>query len=44
VGRGFDVRVATPFDASIAQGLQVAAAQCAAACPTGALAFKDRPR
>jgi ferredoxin len=41
VGRGFDVRVAVPFEASLAEGLQAAAAQCVAACPTGALAFKD---
>ena len=40
IGRGFDVRVAVPFDASLAEGLQVAAAQCVLACPTGALAFK----
>ena len=40
VGRGFDVRVAVPFDATLAEGLQVAAAQCVQACPTGALAFK----
>jgi ferredoxin len=44
VGRGFDVRVAVPFDASLAQGLQVAAAQCVQACPTGALAFKEQCR
>jgi ferredoxin len=41
VGRGFDVRVAVPFNESLAEGLQVAAAQCVEACPTGALAFKD---
>ena len=41
VGRGFDVRVAVPFDESLAEGLKVAAAQCVKACPTGALAFKD---
>jgi len=41
VGRGFDVRVAVPFDESLAEGLKVAAAQCVQACPTGALAFKD---
>jgi ferredoxin len=40
IGRGFDVRVAVPFDHSIAEGLKGAAAQCVAACPTGALAFK----
>ncbi len=44
VGRGFDVRVTVPFDASLAEGLQVAAARCVEACPTGALAFRDRPR
>jgi ferredoxin len=42
IGRGFDVRVAVPFSASLAQGLQVAAAQCVQACPTGALAFKEQ--
>lgn len=41
VGRGFDVRVAVPFQATLAEGLREAAAQCVAACPTGALAFKD---
>ena len=38
VGRGFDVRVGVPFDAPLADALGDAAAQCAAACPTGALA------
>lgn len=41
VGRGFDVRVAVPFGESLAEGLQIAAAECVKACPTGALAFKD---
>lgn len=41
VGRGFDVRVAVPFDATLAEGLRTAGAQCVAACPTGALAFKN---
>lgn len=40
VGRGFDVRMAMPFDASLAEALQETAAACVAACPTGALAFK----
>ncbi|MFH1613806.1 MAG: FAD-dependent oxidoreductase [Planctomycetota bacterium] len=40
VARGFDVKVAVPFGASIAQGLQKTAAKCAEACPTAALAFK----
>ncbi|MEN6574877.1 MAG: 2Fe-2S iron-sulfur cluster-binding protein [Phycisphaerales bacterium] len=42
VGRGFDVRVAVPFGESLAEGLRVAAAECVRACPTGALAFRDR--
>jgi ferredoxin len=42
IGRGFDVRVAVPFDRSIAEGLKHAAGQCVAACPTGALAFKEK--
>jgi len=44
VGRGFDVRVAVPFDESLAEGLRHAAAECVVACPTGALAFKDDPK
>ena len=42
VGRGFNVRVTVPFGRSIAEGLTHTAAQCVAACPTGALAFKDK--
>lgn len=41
VGRGFDVRVAVPFGETLAEGLRMAAERCVAACPTGALAFKD---
>jgi NADH dehydrogenase/NADH:ubiquinone oxidoreductase subunit G len=41
VGRGFDVRVAVPFNESLAEGLRIAAAQGVQACPTGALAFKE---
>ena len=40
IGRGFDVRVAVPFDRSIAEGLKRTATECVAACPTGALAFR----
>jgi len=42
VGRGFDVRVAVPFDRSMAQALKNSAEQCVNACPTGALAFKEQ--
>jgi ferredoxin len=41
VGRGFDVRVAVPFDRSMAKALKKSAEQCVNACPTGALAFKE---
>lgn len=40
VGRGFDVRVAVPFERSIAEALKNSAKQCVNACPTGALSFK----
>ncbi len=41
IARGFDVRVAVPFDRSIADGLKQTALKCVNACPTGALALKD---
>ena len=37
IGRGFDVRVAVPFDGKIEQGLTKTAQKCAKACPTGAI-------
>ncbi len=44
VGRGFDVRVAVPFDRSLDEALTRVAAQCVAACPTAALALRpDAP-
>lgn len=39
VGRGFDVQVAVPFNASFDEGLADTAARCVAACPTGALSW-----
>ncbi|NIP28241.1 MAG: FAD-dependent oxidoreductase [Phycisphaerae bacterium] len=41
VGRGFDVRVAVPFDHSIEEGLKLAAKKCVKTCPTGALALRN---
>ena len=41
IGRGFDMRVAAPFDASLAEGLKRVAEKCADACPTGAIAMKE---
>jgi ferredoxin len=43
VGRGFEVRVAAPFDRAIAEGLGAVAEECVRHCPTGALAFADTP-
>lgn len=40
IGRGFDVRVAVPFDKSLEEGLSKTAREVVNACPTGALAFK----
>ena len=40
VGRGFDVRVAVPFDEPLAAALRETARACAEACPTGALALR----
>jgi len=41
IGRGFDVRIAPPFNRPLSDALQHVAAECVHACPTGALAFKD---
>jgi formate dehydrogenase major subunit len=41
VGRGFDVSVAVPFGESLSDGLREAAARCAEACPTGAIALRS---
>ena len=41
VGRGFNVRVAVPFNGSFEDGLKKAARACIEACPTSALAWRD---
>lgn len=43
IGRGFDVRVGVPFGEDLVKGLGRVAADCVAACPTGALAFQQQP-
>jgi formate dehydrogenase major subunit len=40
IGRGFDVAVGVPFGEPLSSGLRKVAQQCAAACPTGALALR----
>ena len=44
VDRGFDVRVEAPLGVPLSQGLEKVAGECVAACPTGALSWKDRDR
>lgn len=44
VGRGFDVRLAAPFNRTIEEGLQKVAAECVEHCPTGALVFQENGR
>jgi ferredoxin len=41
IGRGFDVRVAAPFNRTIEDGLQKVAGECVKHCPTGALVFRE---
>lgn len=41
VGRGFDVRLTVPFGGSFDDGMQTTAAECVAACPTGAIYFAE---
>ena len=41
IGRGFDVRIAAPFNHTIQEGLQKVAAECVEHCPTGALAMRE---
>ncbi len=40
IGRGFNVKVAVPFDKSIAEGLKHTALQCVSICPTAALCIR----
>ena len=40
IGRGFDVRVGAPLGHSAAEALKKVAAECVAACPTAAIAWK----
>jgi len=43
IGRGFDVKVGVPFDKSIIEGLTGPVDEIVNSCPTGALAFKEKP-
>jgi len=41
IGKGFNVRVAVPFNESIKEGLAETAGKCVEACPTGALSYRE---
>ena len=41
IGRGFDVRIGVPLGHSAAEALTKVAAECVAACPTAAIAWKN---
>jgi Fe-S-cluster-containing dehydrogenase component len=42
VGRGFDLEIHVPFDHSFDEALQKSADECVAACPTAAIAFRNK--
>jgi ferredoxin len=42
VRRGFNVRLTVPLGRTLAEGLAKAGADCVAACPTGALAMREK--
>lgn len=42
IRRGFEVRIAAPFDNPIEEGLRTVAEECARHCPTGALVMADK--
>lgn len=44
IGRGFNVRVGAPLDASLTEALDETARACAEACPTGALTLREKPQ
>jgi ferredoxin len=41
-GRGFDMQIQVPFDHSFDEGLKKSAAECVAACPTAAIAYRNK--
>jgi len=42
IGRGFDVKVAVPFNGEIEEGLRKVGEECVKHCPTGALIFAEK--
>lgn len=42
IGRGFDMEIKVPFNRSLDEGLRKSAAACVEACPTAAIAFRNK--
>ena len=42
IGRGFDMRLAAPFNRPLGEGMGLVAAECVRHRPTGALVFADK--
>ena len=42
VGRGFEMEIQVPFDHNLDEGVRKSAAECVAACPTAAIAFRNK--
>lgn len=41
-GRGFEMEIKVPFERSLDEGLRKSAAECVRACPTAAIAFRNK--
>ena len=42
IGRGFEMEIKVPFDRNLDEGVRKSAAECVAACPTAAIAFRNK--
>lgn len=42
IGRGFDMRLAAPFNLPLGEGMALVAVECVRHCPTGALTWGDK--
>jgi ferredoxin len=42
IGRGFDVQIRVPLNRALEEGLTVSAKDCIEACPTGAIAYRNK--
>ncbi len=42
IGRGFDMKIQVPLGRSLDEGIKESAAECIAACPTAAIAYRNK--